>query len=327
MTQRRALVTGATGLVGHALVASLLDDDQPVRILTRGRRALPAAWVNRVDVRAGDLTRPDTLAAAVDGCGSLYHLAGELRDEARVHAVNADGTGHLLEAARHAGLWHVVHMSSVGVMGIDRPGPVDESTEGAPHNAYERSKREGEQLAQAWSASTGVPVAVLRPTIVFGVREGDGLDSFLALLRAIASGRFLFVGRSAVANYVYVDDVVAAARAAEARRAAGTFIVADPAPLADVVAAAAEALGATPPRQSLPRPLALVTAAALEAVGALAGRPVPLTKSRVRALSNRTEFRSSRIEAALGWRPAVGYREGLRRTVHGYRMVGKLPPR
>ena len=326
VTQRRVLVTGATGLVGRALVASLLADDQPVRILTRGSRALPLAWTERVEVCAGDLTRPDTLAAAVDGCGGLYHLAGELRDESRVHAVNADGTGHLLEAARHAGLSHVVHMSSVGVMGIDRPGPVDETTDGAPQNAYERSKREGEQLAQSWSASTGVPVAVLRPTSVFGGREGGGPDSILALLRAIASGRFLFVGRGAAANYVYVDDVVAAARAAAARVAAATMIVADPAPLTDFVAAAAEALDVPPPRRAMPRPLAFATAVALEAVGALAGRPVPLTRARVRALSTRTVFRSTRIEAVLGWRPAVGYREGLRRTVDGYRGIGQLPP-
>ena len=326
MTQRRVLVTGATGLVGRALVASLLDDDQPVRILTRGSRALPPAWAGRVEVCAGDLLRPDTLANAVEGCGSLYHLAGELRDETRVQAVNADGTGHLLEAARQAGLSHVVHMSSVGVMGIERPGPVDENTEGTPHTAYERSKREGERLAQAWSAATGVPVAVLRPTIVFGVREGGGPDSFLALLRAIASGRFLFVGRHAVANYVYVDDVVAAARAAAARKAAGTLIVAEPAPLTDFVAAAAAALGVSPPRRALPRPVASVIAVGLEALGAVAGRPVPLTRARVRALSTRTAFRSARIEAALGWRPAVGYREGLRRTVDGYRRAGQLPP-
>jgi nucleoside-diphosphate-sugar epimerase len=326
VTQRRVLVTGATGLVGRALVASLLDDGRAVRILTRGSRALPPAWAGRVEVCHGDLIRPDTLAAAVDGCGSLYHLAGELRDEARVQAVNADGTRHLLDAARQADLSHVVHMSSVGVMGIDRPGPVDEHTEGTPHTAYERSKREGERLAQAWGAATGVPVAVLRPTIVFGVRDGDGPDSFLALLRAIASGRFLFVGRNAVANYVYVDDVVAAARAAAARGASGTLIVADPAPLTGFVAAAAEALGVPPPRRVLPRPLASVIAVGLEALGAIAGRPVPLTRARVRALSTRTAFRSARIDAVLGWRPAVGYREGLRRTVDGYRRAGQLPP-
>ena len=322
--ERRVLVTGATGLLGRALVTSLLASGVPVRVLTRGTRPLPADWGDRVEVRAGDLTRAETLAAALDGCGAVQHLAGELRDEARVEAVNTAGTRHLLEAAGRAGIEHVVHMSSVGVMGIEAPGVADEDSDGAPRSPYERSKKAAEEVVAEWTARTGVPVTVLRPTIVFGAREGSGPDSFLALLRAIASGRFMFVGRSAVANYVYVEDVAAAARLAGERRARGTFIVADPAPLDAFVAAAAEALGVAAPRRRLPRPVAFGMAAALEAAGAILGRPAPLTRARVRALATGTRFQSSRIHE-LGWAPRVGYPEGLRRTVAAYRAAGKLP--
>jgi nucleoside-diphosphate-sugar epimerase len=278
-----------------------------------------------VDVRVGDVTDGSSLAAALAGCGTLFHLAGELRDPAQFTAVNAEGTRTLLEAARAAGIAHVVHMSSAGVMGIETPGPADESAACHPRTLYEASKYAGERHALEWSARTGVPVAALRPTIVFGARTGDGPDSFLALLRAIGSGRFRFIGRSAVANYVYADDVAAASLAAADRRASGVFIVADACPLTDFVAAAASALGVAPPRRSLPRPAAYALATLLEAAGAAAGRAVPLTRARVRALSTRTEFRSIRIGAALGWAPAVGYRDGLRRTVAAYRAAGRLP--
>lgn len=325
MSRRPFLVTGATGLIGRPLVASLLAEGADVRILTRGGRALPAGWQGRVDVRIGDITEAGSLGAALAGCGGLFHLAGELRDPARFEAVNTEGTRHLLEAARSAGLDHVVHMSSVGVMGVEAPGPVDEGAACHPRNGYEVSKLAAEEFARAWGESAGVPVAALRPTIVFGERTGDGPDSFLSLLRAVAAGRFRLVGRSSVANYVYADDVAAACRAAAARRANGVFIVADPCPFARFAAAAAGALGAPPPGRALPRPAAYAIAAVLEAAGAVAGRPVPLTRARVRALSTRTEFRSSRIEAALGWTPAIGWREGLSRTVEAYRRAGKLP--
>jgi 2-alkyl-3-oxoalkanoate reductase len=324
---RRVLVTGATGLIGRALVRSLLAGGAAVGILTRGGRSLPSEWAGRVDVRVGDVTDGSSLAPALAGCGALFHLAGELRDPERFTAVNDDGTRTLLEAARAAEIAHVVHMSSAGVMGIETPGPVDERAPCHPRDGYEVSKYAAEQHALEWSARTGVPVAALRPTIVFGARAGDGPDSFLAFLRAIGSGRFRFIGRSAVANYVYAEDVVAASRAAADRRASGVFIVADPCPLADFVAAAAAALGVAPPRGSVPRPAAYAIAAALEAAGAVAGRAVPLTRARVHALSTRTEFRSIRIGTALGWAPAVGYREGLRRTVAAYRAAGKLPAR
>jgi dTDP-D-glucose 4,6-dehydratase len=58
--------------------------------------------------------------------------------------------------------------------------------------------------------------------------------------------------------------------------------------------------------------------------GWLSGRRSLLTIARVRALSNRTVFRSIRIQSELGWRPEVGYRAGLHRTVQWYRQTGQL---
>ena len=107
----------------------------------------------------------------------------------------------------------------------------------------------------------------------------------------------------------------AAARAAAARVAAATMIVADPAPLTDFVAAAAEALDVPPPRRAMPRPLAFATAVALEAVGALTGRPVPLTRARVRAL---VESHRVPIDAHRG-RPRLVARGRLPRRAEAHR--------
>ena len=73
------LVTGATGFVGAAVVRRLLRRGRAVRVLARpgaDRRNLAGLDLT---VAEGDLTRPDTLAAAVTGCEGLFHVAADYR--------------------------------------------------------------------------------------------------------------------------------------------------------------------------------------------------------------------------------------------------------
>ncbi len=319
------LMTGATGYIGQHLVNRLLAEGAAVRVLTRGTRPLPDRWAGKVETALGDLVDPTTLPPAIAGCKSVYHLAGELRDPARMQDTNVRGTQHLLAACKQAEtVERVVLLSSVGVMGVRKPGLVDEMAPCRPQNVYEQSKYTAEQLALSWSAQTHIPVTALRPTIVFGDGPRVAADSVLAWLRAIQSGRFVFFDKQAVANYVYVGDVATAClRSAEAE-VAGVYIVADPCPLTGFVTAAAEALGVPAPSRAVPLPIAQAFAFVLQAFGRLLRKNPPLTIARVQALSNRTCYDSTRIKAALGWQPAIGYRDGLQRTVNWYRQIGQL---
>src|SRR5436190_1271738 len=97
------LVTGATGNVGSELVTQLAAEKQPVRALVRdpGRITLPG----EVEVVAGDLDRPASLAPALDGVRALFLLGG-----------HRDMPG-LLGQIREAGVRHVVLLSSRSVVG------------------------------------------------------------------------------------------------------------------------------------------------------------------------------------------------------------------
>ena len=84
MSRARVLVTGATGLIGRPLVASLVADGVAVRVLTRGGGALPPEWGDLVEVARGDLADAASLAPAVDGCDVVYHLAGDSRTDGEI---------------------------------------------------------------------------------------------------------------------------------------------------------------------------------------------------------------------------------------------------
>ena len=319
------LVAGATGFIGQHLVNQLIAEGSAVRILTRGTRPLPEHWTGKVEVARGDLTDPTTLPSALSGCELVYDLAGELRDPMRMQVTNVQGTQHLLAACRAEGVAQVVYLSSVGVMGVRKPGLVDETAPCCPQNAYEQSKYVAEQLVLAWSAQEDISVTVLRPTIVFGDGPRVADDSMLAWLRAMQAGHFMFFDKQAVANYVYVGDVVTACRRAAQAKATGVYIVADPCPLVDFATAAAEAMGVPTPSRVVPLPIAYALAFSLQLLGRLLRlESVPLTVARVRALANRTRYHSTRIAATMDWRPTIGYRIGLQRTVNWYRQTGQL---
>jgi nucleoside-diphosphate-sugar epimerase len=119
--------------------------------------------------------------------------------------VNREGTRRVVEAARAARVRRVVHLSTLMVYGQTADGDLDET---APRrrfgNAYSDSKLDAERIA----LSSGVPVAVLQPTAVYGPYGGVWTEAVLAALK---KGRQILVnGGDGLANAVYVDDLVSA---------------------------------------------------------------------------------------------------------------------
>src|SRR6185312_6769525 len=97
----RALVTGASGFIGAALVRELHHRGDAVRVLVRRGSSLAALQGISVDAAEGDVTDAPSVERAVEGVDVVYHLAGIRRtphaeDFARV---TVEGTRHVLEAS------------------------------------------------------------------------------------------------------------------------------------------------------------------------------------------------------------------------------------
>ncbi len=109
------LLTGATGLVGSALLSRLLAEGQTVRCLVRDPRRLGAQRV-RVQIALGDLTDPPSFRNAMRGVDTVVHLAASTRDQPRgsIEELAAIATWRMVDAAQRAGVERFVFFSALG---------------------------------------------------------------------------------------------------------------------------------------------------------------------------------------------------------------------
>lgn len=161
------LVTGGTGLVGSRLLKRLVKAGIDCRALVRAGGALPGG-VARVE---GDVLRPDSLAAAVDGVSAIIHLAALFRtaDEDAIWRVNLEGTRNLIAAVKDRApdaRFLMASTSNVYPAGLSHPGRENDVV--TPTLAYPASKIEAENELRA----SGLNWGILRLPFVYG--DGDG---------------------------------------------------------------------------------------------------------------------------------------------------------
>ena len=174
------LLTGATGLVGSALLPRLTAAGRPVRCLVRDPRRLGAERV-RVQCVLGDLSDPPSFRNALRGVDTVVHLAAAIRDQpgGSIEETNAVATWRMVQAAQKAGVERFVFFSAQSASAHNR-------------TRFMRAKA----LAERAVSESGVPHTIFAPSIVYAPG-----DVFLTLLERMAllpvvpisgSGRALF---------------------------------------------------------------------------------------------------------------------------------------
>ena len=328
----RVLVLGGTGFLGSHLVERLARAGTPVRVVSARARwpwgALPPGVEStRFDV--GEVTAPRDWDALIEGSSRIVNLAGVLqrpglpRDLYR--RVHVEAPRHLLAAVARAGKpRRIVHVSTTGVLGPTGPEPLAEDAPPRPVTVYERTKAEGERVVRE-ARGAGLERVVVRPGLVYGERDLH----LLGLWRAVASGTFRTIaGGRARWQPVHVDDVARALEAAlaapgldgEVFHVAGNEVV----PLGELAAEIARRLGTHVKGPGLPLPLALAAGVGLEALLLPFGIEPPLSRARVRTLTEDRLYRIDRVREVLGLTPEVSLDAGLDRTHAWYRGHGHL---
>ncbi len=325
----RALVTGATGLLGSHLVEQLLEQGYEVRALARetsDKRHLKATGASIV---SGDIEDLGGLRPAVQGVDVVFHAAARVMPGwgqwSEYERCIVRGTENLLQASAEAGVSRFLQFSSITVYGEACCGgtPVDESTpcevDFKPDNYYDCAKLEADRLAFDFHSRGMIQVSAVRPGWVYGPRDRMVADR---LARQLLMPIVAWPGQ---ANpripLVYVSDVAECAiRAATSDRAVGqVYNVAPPHEiwLRDFAAAMARALGRPEPTLFVPFSVAYAACAVVEGWARLRRvKDMPfLTRSGIRSLNTETLADGSKARDELEWEPIVSVEEGTRRYV------------
>ena len=312
---RPVLVTGAAGLLGGWLAEALADRGAVVVCLERDHvpssRFVAEGIGARVVVCPGDV-RDQALVERVLGeyeIRTVFHLAAQTivtianRNPVSTFASNIEGTWAVLEACRRSPLVsEIVVASSDKAYGDQEVLPYAEDTPLQGRNPYDVSKSCADLIAQSYASTWSVPVGIARCGNFFGGGDLNFNRLVPGVVRDIVRGRRPVIRSDGqfVRDYLYVEDGSAA------------------------YLTLAEALAARPDRAgwaynfSLEQPMSV-----LEMVDRIAKamesdlEPVVLDEASHEIRAQYLDATRAREE--LGWKPAVGLDEGLRRTIAWYR--------
>ncbi len=217
----KCVVTGGCGFIGSHLVDALVDRGNQVTVVDDLSTGDSSNLNPAAEFRNVSILDEDALREAIEGTAVVFHLAAlpriprSIEDPVNTHRVNVDGTLHVLEAARRAGVSRVVYSSSSSVYGAQRTHLMYEDMTPEPLSPYALQKLIGEQYASMYARLYGMSVVSLRYFNVYGPRQPE------EGAYALAIGKFLRLRREGqpftvygdglqTRAYSHVDDVVRA---------------------------------------------------------------------------------------------------------------------
>ena len=215
------LVTGGAGFIGSHVVDALVSRGDSVRIvddLSTGS-STNVRTSSKVEFVQADLAEPGVASIAVDGVEWVVHLAAipsvprSVRDPARTHRANVEGTQALLLASRDANVRRVVQASSSSIYGESETLPKHEGMQPSPLSPYALHKLIAEQYASLYTRLYGLETVSLRFFNVFGPRQSPGsqysgvISLFTAALLEDRSPTIYGDGEQ-TRDFTYVSDVV-----------------------------------------------------------------------------------------------------------------------
>ena len=324
----KTLVTGATGFVGAHVVRKLLQAGERVRVLVRRGSSLKNLQGLEVELVYGDLTQAPSVADAVKGCARVYHVAADYRlwapDPSVLYRANVQGTRHVLEAARAAGVERIVYTSTVGALGV--PHNAAPGTEETPVGLadmighYKRSKFLAEAEAVA-AAKTGLAVVIVNPSTPIGPRDVKPTPTGQIVVDFLNGRMPAYVDTGM--NLVDVEDVAQGHLLAMEKGKVGERYILGcrNVTLKQMLEILAQVSGRKAPHIQLPRGLVLGLGALSTALSLITRRPPRVPLEAVRMAGKKMFFDSSKAVRELGL-PQGSIEKALEKAVAWFRENG-----
>lgn len=309
----------------------LLECGAGVRVIARRTSSLRYLPASGFELFYGDLAAGTGLKEALQGVGTVFHLAGVTKANsiAEYYRGNVSGTENLLRACEDAGgpPCRFILVSSLAAIGPSPDGVLlAEEAVPRPLTNYGKSKLAAERAVRE---SPLAPAAViLRPPVVYGPRDQDVFQVF----RRISRGLMPRIGRQeSYFSFLYVKDLADAllAAACSSRAPGRTYFVANPEPVSwtEFAATAAGILGRRVRTLAVPPAVAYAVGWCAEIASWWRGKPGILSREKVREARCRFwTCDTSRALDELGFCPRRSLAEGMRETLAWYKDAGWLKP-
>jgi 3beta-hydroxy-delta5-steroid dehydrogenase/steroid delta-isomerase len=338
----KGLVTGGAGFLGRALTRSLVERGYTVNTLDRR----PGAESHkRVQAFTGDLRDYDVVLRAARGCSTVFHTAAVMnflgicnrKTWREVYGINVEGTHNVIRACIEAQVARLVYTSTNTV--CYSPGHLINGDESRPYadkclDIYAKTKILAERAVLDADNQKKLRTVAIRPAGLWG--DGDGCYMVSKLVDELFKGSFVAtVGDgTSLADNTHVDNLVqaelhAAEKLIETPEIVGgqAYFVTDEEQmnLIEWFRPLIEGLGCRIPSRSIPTRVMYVLAFIMECLH-LVGGPKPfMTRLEVHNLTTSFTFRCDKARRELGYRPAIGQVEGMKRCVLRYRKMAGEP--
>lgn len=313
----KVLVTGATSLLGGAVVERLVARGDDVSVFQR------RSGFSGLAEHLGDVSDPDAVEQAVGDVEAVVHLAarvGVTGPWSEYEAANVIGTRNVVAAAKASAVRRLVYVSSPAVAyhGASLVGaPAGPADPDRARGNYARSKAQGELIALA-ADSPDFAVVAIRPHLVWGPGDTQLIGRIVERARA---GRLPTIGTgAALIDTTYVDNAADALVASLDRvpEIGGRALVVtngEPRPVREILNRIVLAAGLEPSRVRIPYRVAWGGGFIAERIWEWRGKTgdPPMTSFLAEQLGTAHWFDQSETRHALRWHPTIKLAEGFER--------------
>jgi len=205
-----ALITGATGFVGHRLAERLIQEGWAVKLLIRDINKLTPTLRADCEVITGDLLNTDAISQAVRDVNVIFHCAANVStwdNWDSYYAANVTGVKNLLNAitTENKTLSRLVHVSTMDVYGFPVLPCTELSATSGAGFGYGESKLQGESVVTELADKANISYTIIRPGNVIG----PGSQFITRIGAELKFGIMLTVnGGREHAGLVYIDNLV-----------------------------------------------------------------------------------------------------------------------
>src|SRR3989344_3550225 len=156
MSNKKVLVTGASGFIGNYLIDALIKEGWNVRALVRKRNSLSLEkYTTGLEISQGDIRSIESLLIAVDGVDAVIHLAAATSEKASTadesYEVNVKGMENLIAACKMKKVKRIIAVST-------------QSTKREKQGNYGKTK----SMAYNLLLLSGLDYTIIKPTLVYG---------------------------------------------------------------------------------------------------------------------------------------------------------------